>query len=349
MNNFEILSNPGEIYEKMLKDIASAKKQILFENYIYENNEIGRLFRKELVKKAKQGVKVKVLLDSLGSKNIRNSFFHELKQAGGWVRFFRNVSSLWRIITSSYEVNHRKLLIIDDNISHIGSLNISSKFLNWRELNLRLQGEIAKDFSTSFNMSWNLSTKFGKKKLKTIIHKGFEIIHDIPKRNRTKSRYIKLIKGAKHEILIETPYFIPPILIRRALKRAVKRGVNVKILLPFISDVKIIDIIRNRYLGSLHNEGVKIFYYEPKILHSKLLLVDNDFFLLGSSNLDYRSFTHDHQLNLLGQDKKIISSLKEFYESGLKNSIPFNYSDWKKRSSFTRLLEMLFSNIQKHL
>jgi len=351
MENFEILSNPKEIYRKMLKDISSAKKSILFENYIYENDEIGKLFRDELIKKAKQGVKVQVLLDSFGSKNIRSSFFYELKQAGGLVRFFRNISSLWRILTSSYEVNHRKLLIIDNKISHIGSINISSKFLNWRELNLRIDGAISEDFSVSFNNSWDLSSKFGKNKLKTIFHKGFEIIHDIPAKTGsiTKSKYIKLIDSAKSEILIETPYFVPPMLIRRAIKKAVKRGVNVKILLPFISDVRIIDIIRNRYLGSLNKAGVRIFYYKPKILHSKLLVVDNDFFLLGSSNLDYRSFTQDHQLNLLGINKEIISGLRKFYESGLRNSVPFSSSDWKKRSSFTRLLELLFHQIRKYL
>ena len=351
MSNFEILSNPKEIYKKMLKDISSAKKQVLLENYIYENNDVGRLFRQELVKKAKQGVKVQVLLDSFGSKNIRNSFFFELKQSGGLVRFFRNVSSLWRIVTQSYEVNHRKLLIVDNKISHIGSINLSSRFLNWRELNLRLEGRIARDFSVSFKNSWNLSAKLGKKKLKTIVHKGFEIIHDIPAKTGsiTKSKYLKLIDGASKEILIETPYFIPPVLIRRALKRAVKRGVNVKILLPFISDVKIVDIIRNRYLGSLYKVGIKIFYYKPKTLHSKLLIVDDNFFLLGSSNLDYRSFTHDHQLNMLGRDKEIILSLKKFYETGIKESIPFSYSDWKKRSSFTRLLEIIIENIKEHL
>ena len=241
----------------------------------------------------------------------------------------------------NHERNHRKLLLIDEKISYIGSINITSGCLDWRELVLKLEGTIGSHFVFSFLSHWELAGKITKKKIKLILHKGFEILQDIPadKKMLTADKYIKLIKSAKKEILIETPYFVPPIRIRQALDRAVKRGVNVTILLPCKSDLKILDIIRNRYLGRLYMKGIKIYYYLPSNLHSKLLLVDNSFFILGSSNLDYRALVHQYEINLLGRNKKIISELRSFFNSGLKESKPFDYREYKSRSSFTKALE----------
>jgi cardiolipin synthase len=188
-------------------------------------------------------------------------------------------------------------------------------------------------------------------KIKSMIHKGFEIISDIPADTQmlAASKYIKLINNSKKEILIETPYFVPPIRIRKALARAVKRGVKVIILLPYKSDVGFIDIVRNRYLGSLYKKGINIHYYTPKILHSKLLLVDKKFFILGSSNLDYRSFIHHYEINLFGRDKKIIQALYRFYKSGLERSKTFDYREWRNRTSFKKILEILSSLINTYL
>ena len=120
-------------------------------------------------------------------------------------------------------------------------------------------------------------------------------------------------------------------------------------MLPKISDVKIIDIVRNRYLGELHKEGIKIYYYSPKILHSKLFIMDNKFFILGSSNLDYRSFLHQYEINLLGKDRKIINELNKYFYSTLLDSTKFNINEWKRRSSLVKIPEMIISYLEKYL
>lgn len=350
MKSFKVLSYPKEIFASMLADIKNAKKSIYLETYIYDDDKIGNEFKKALIKKAKQGVKIFILVDSWGWKgNVTKDYFKEITALGGKIKFFNEVRYVLRFYSANHERNHRKLLIIDNEMTYVGSINIVD--LDWRELVLRIKGPISLDFSKSFMKSWSLSGKLTKSRIKTIIHKGFEIINDIPRdmKQMTESKYAKLINNAEKEILIETPYFAPPIRIRIALAKAVKRGVDVKIILPYKSDVKLMDILHNRYLGRLHKEGIKIYYYFPKVLHSKLLLVDDKFFLLGSSNLDYRSFIHNHEINLFGNDARIIKSLKEFYNSGLKYSKKFDYKQWKSRYSVLKLVEMLLSWFEHYL
>ena len=348
---FKIISKPRELYDEMIKDILNAKKQIFLETYIYEDDQVGHRFRQALLKKAKQGVKIKLLLDAWGS-NVKKHYFEELMQYGAEVKLFREIKYLIRIFSKNHERNHRKLLIIDKNIAYIGSANITQKYINSRELVIKIIGDIAECFIKSFQRVWeNHSDKITNKKLKSIFHEEFEIINEIPSyySRVTETRYIRLIKNAKKAILIETPYFIPSTIIRKALSKAVKRGVKVKIIIPHSSNVSVVDVLRNRYLGNLYKNGIEIYYYKPTLLHSKLMIVDDNFFLLGSSNLDYRSLLYLYEINFLGKDKRIIHSLKEYFNETLKDTIPFNYKEWRRRSSFKKILEMLLYRVRHYL
>lgn len=342
METFQIYSEPLKLYRSMLNDIKNAKKSIYLETYIYDNDEIGKKFRDALIKKASEGIKVRLLLDAWGS-SVDKHFFKKLIKKGGRVRFFKEFRYVIRMFSKNHERNHRKLLIVDRKIAHIGSANITQSCLKWRELSARLEGDIAGHFAVSFARSWNLYGKITKKKIKRIIHKGFEIIQDIPsdEEQLTKSKYIELIKNAKKDIFIETPYFVPSNSIRNALANAVKRKVNVHIIIPYVSDVQILDLMRNRYLGSLYKKGVHIHHYIPPTLHSKLLIVDNNFFMLGSSNLDYRSFIHQYEINLLGKDKDMIFALRKHFFETLSKSRPFSYEEWRSRSSLGKIVEMI--------
>ncbi|VVB80140.1 Cardiolipin synthase [uncultured archaeon] len=346
--NFEVLSNPIKIYRRMLEDIRGAKKFIFLENYIYRNDEVGREFREALTKKAREGVKIKILLDSYGSW-VDERFFRELTKVGGEVRFFREIQYTWRIVSKNHERDHRKLLLIDNKISYIGSINITKDFIDWRELVLRLEGDITFDFVRAFNSTWRNYGQITLKKVFRFIHEEFEIIQDIPSdlKRYTEEKYVHLIKKAKKEILIETPYFIPSFRIRRAFLNAVKRKVKIKIILPYRSNWRIVDVLRNRYLGFLNNVGAQIYYYKPGMLHSKLLIVDGSFFILGSSNLDYRSLIHNFEINLLGRNKDISLALKDHFEETLTHSQPFSFSDWRRRSSAIKVLELIFEKIKR--
>jgi cardiolipin synthase len=349
MKSFEIFSEPRKIYSRMIKDIREARKYVFLETYIYDRDRIGRTFRDELIKKAREGVDVRVLVDAWGSASVKSGFFDRLVKCGGIVRFFRDLIYTVRWFSKNHERNHRKLIVIDDSVSYLGSSNITASGLDWRELVLRLEGEISGHFREAFLQNWD-SGKITGRRLKRILHRGFEIIQERPSKitRLTEKKYAGLVRGARKEIRIENPYFVPSFKIRRELVKAVRRGVKVKIILPFVSDVRIIDLVRNRYLSFLYKRGIEIYYYK-KILHSKLLIVDDKFFLLGSSNLDYRSFVHQYDINIVGRDKRIISSLTKFFDSGLKQCKGFNYSEWKSRNSFGKILEMFLSFVRDYL
>lgn len=340
---YKVLSNSERIYKHMISDIRKAKREILLETYIYRNDKIGRLFRSELTKKAKQGVRVQLLIDAWGS-NVRKGYFRELIQNGGRVRFFRELRYAFRWFNANHERNHRKLLLIDRNISYIGSINITEDSLNWEELVLRVVGSLAVPLKRAFVWTWKRFNIFKYARARKIRHEDFRILQDFPRGNIAEKRYSKLILNANKEIVIATPYFIPSNRIRSAFKKAIKKGVEVKIILPKSSDVRIVDLLRRRYLGSLHKMGVKL-YYHPKVLHAKLLIVDNKFFLLGSSNLDYRSFMHQFEINLLGYSQEVITSLKEYSNKLQKTSEVFDYDVWVKRHFLSRFKDWIAEKI----
>ncbi len=350
MENKQLFSDPKKIYEKMVSDIRNAKKEILLETYIYSDDKIGRLFRDELMKKAANGVKIKVMIDGWG-REVNRKFFEDLTGLGAKLRFFREFKYSWSFIDDNHERNHRKLLVIDGNISYIGSMNITAKCLNWSELVLRVEGNIGKAFRNSFNRSWKKFNIWSKQKIKKIVHESYELIHCSPSelsKSSFEKNYRKLIGGANRDIIIETPYFVPSVGIRREIGRALERGIEIKLILPKKSDVWLVDVVRNRYLGKLHKSGVKI-YYHPKILHSKLLVVDDNFFLFGSSNLDYRSFLHQYEINLFGRDEKIIKELKKHFNKNLGKSKRFNYALWKNRWKLNKVIEKIVVWFQEYL
>lgn len=350
MVRFTIFSQPKKVYRQMLKDIKKAKKYIFLETYIYAQDSIGAAFRKALTNKAKQGVQVRLLLDAWGA-DAKKKYFEDFIKAGGEVKYFREFMYVLNIFNKNHERDHRKLLLIDDQISYIGSLNITSSCLNWRELVIRIEGSLSKTLRESFNHHWQISSHFIKKKMQKLIHSSFEILQDHPRpsHRHTEKKYIELIKQAENRICVVTPYFVPSIRIRKAFAKAAKKGVKIEIILPYISDVRIADIVRNRYLGGLYKKGLEFYYYKPKTLHAKLLIVDNDFFILGSSNLDYRSFVHQYEINLLGRDKKIISALQNYFEEMLAKTISFNYYEWKDRSSLSKIIEKIIGKFAKYL
>jgi len=353
MKEFSVFSDTKKTYQSMLKDIREAKKSVFLETYIYEKDDIGRKFRDLLIKKAKEGIEVKVLIDSWAS-NVDKDFFKKLVSVGGEVRFFREFRYVVRIFSKNHERNHRKLLLVDKEIAYLGSLNIMKEALDWRELVLKLKGPIAQDFESSFFQSWEIYGKFTKVKMKNLIHKGFEIIPDKPSNiyRPVEKRYKTLIRFAKEQILMETPYFVPSRRIKRAIMGASRRGVKVILIVPKVSDVKPVDILSNRYFGKLYKSGVQIFYYNSKdhqkILHSKLLIVDNKVFILGSSNVDYRSFIHNYELNLLGRNREIVRELKRHFQETLSKCERFNYAQWRSRSSFSKMLEMFLGWIREY-
>lgn len=345
VSSYKLFNVPKHYFEAMLRDISTARKYVYLEFYKFYDDEIGDRFRDALIEKARQGVDVKVLIDSWGAA-VSESYFQELFDNGGEVRFFTKIKYVIDFFTKNHRRNHRKILVIDDRISWIGSGNITEYSLKWRELMLRLEGEIALSFKKVFNLDFKIyNTYFFEKNsyIKLIRHGDYEIVRDVPSitKKRINRKFIQLIKNADHEVIIETPYFLPGYFLRKVLMDACKRGVEVTVIVPQYSDVKLIDILRNRYLGPLHQEGLKFLYYTPTNLHSKAMLIDNQIFAIGSPNFDYRSFRYMHEIVLIGREPAIVKQLQEHLDETIKDSTPFNYYKWLYRPRLQQFVEWL--------
>jgi cardiolipin synthase len=345
IENYRLYDKPLDFFSAMLDDIQNARKYICIEIYKFYDDHIGKQFRDVLVEKAKEGLEVKVLIDSWGA-GVSSSFFSELVKYGGEVRFFTKIKFFIDFFTKNHRRNHRKLLIIDDNISWIGSANITAYSLEWRELMLRIKGDIAHSFRRVFNLDFRIYNKYFFEKnsyVRLIRYNDFEIVRDVPSiaKKRINKKFIQLIKNADREIIIETPYFLPGFFLRKAMMDACKRGVEVKVIIPRHSDVLLVDILRNKYLGPLHLSGVKFLYYLNANLHAKAILVDDKVYSVGSPNFDYRSFRYMHEIVLVGWQQEVIRQLRVHIEGSLKHCEPFSYEKWLNRPRIQLLAEWL--------
>ena len=346
---YRIIDDTFQLYNLMLGDIAQAKEYILLETYKFANDHMGIRFRDALTKKAKEGVNVKILIDSWGKGPVSEDFFTEFLKYKGELKFFEKIKINSDLFTRGHRRDHRKILVIDDTISYLGSANITGYNLNWRELALRTEGDLALALKKVFMETYEAFNPYIiSNKLtftRTIYHGDFEIMRDVPSLplQRIRKKYAQMIKHAKTSIVIETPYFLPGYNLRKALVDAAKRKVDVKIIMPKNSDVRMIDILRNKYLGFLSRNNVQIFFYGPYNLHAKMLMTDDSMFSISSANFDYRSFRFQYEVALIGYEPAIVEQLRTHVEETLKSSEAFNYEIWEKRSYIEKFFEWLLT------
>lgn len=336
-----LMDSQPDILSAMYDDIALAKKSIYLEIYRFGYDITGEHFRDILAVKCKQGLTVKLLLDSWGT-SPSPTFFDPIIKNGGEVRYFKKMKFFIDFFTKNHKRNHRKLLVIDDEISYIGSPNITGYSVNWREISLRIEGPIALLFKKSIIDSSKIFEKYIFNKFsykKTVYYNGFEIIQDLPSiyRQQIKKRYEKLIAKAGKEIIIETPYFIPGFKLRRLLAQASNRGVKITIIMPWHSDVKIVDLLRDKYLKFYYKNGINMQFFTASNLHAKCLLVDKETFAVGSANFDYRSFRYQYEIMLVGHHPEIVEMVDKHLSESLKGCIPFDYNAYLRRPKIERI------------
>ncbi len=343
---YQLFADPIRYYNAMIDDIEEAQDYIYIETYRVGNDSVGIRFRDALIRKAKAGVEVKLLIDYWGGGSVYNGFFDQLKAAGGEVRFFEKIKFNTDIFTRGHRRNHRKIMLIDDDICYIGSSNLTGYNINWRESVLRMRGPVTLTFKRVFKQDFKIYNKYVFVKdnyLRLLRHADFEIIRDMPgiTKQRIMRRFLQLIRKAKHSIYIVTPYFLPGFMIRKELMEAAKRGVQVHVIFPKRSDVGLVDVLRNKYSGPLHQSGINIRLFVPYNLHAKLFLVDDEVFVLGSPNFDYRSFRYMYEIVIQGNNNDILTQVKDHISTTLQQTEAFNFEHWKKRPLINKLFEWL--------
>lgn len=331
---FKSFSINSDFYESLLKDLARAKKKIYLETYIYREDKLGGKIKEILIEKANRGVEVKLLMDAIGSVAISEFNFINLILAGGTVNFFRRILLIPFHLAKLNNRNHRKLAVIDDAIIYIGSSNLDQDTSSWREFNLRIKDKkFNKIFSKIFIEQFLISNTLTIDNAKcTRIHNrdGIKILRSAPfVKNPIREYLLKLILKAKKEIVIENPYVVFDKKIYRYFKNALRRGVKIKIILPTVSDVGLMQYLNKKFVRRLGKMGVEIYFY-PSMLHSKLFLIDKKTWMMGSANLDYRSMFTQFEMMLAGQDLEIKKLIQTHLEKSLSEAENYDEINHKK-------------------
>ncbi|WP_350344110.1 cardiolipin synthase [Proteinivorax tanatarense] len=356
-NNAQVLQNGSTAFDEMLKSIHKAKSHVHLEFFIIKDSKIGRDFQQALIKKAKEGVKVRVIYDAVGSWKLRKSFLKPLKDAGVEVKAFLPVTLPFFGEKLNYR-NHRKILVVDGKEGFLGGLNIGDEYLGkspkrgfWRDTHLKVEGSAVYVLQTIFLRDWQfvskqnfeVNTKKYYPPIKSTGRVSMQIVSSGPDSYWAgiQQGYFTAIANAKEKVYITTPYLIPDESILVALKTAALAGVDVRILVPSKPDHKTVFWASKSHFQELLESGVRIYQYQKGFVHGKVIIVDDQFTSIGSANLDIRSFELSFEVNAFMYEKEICKQTTEDYFQDLENSKEVSLNEYLKRPISNKIKESL--------
>lgn len=354
-NRCEVLSGAQEAYKSMLEAMERAQEHIHMEFYIFRDDGIGKQFQELMIRKVRQGVRVRLLCDGLGSHKLSRGFVNTLKNAGVQVYFFLPPLTALPDRRFNYR-NHRKILVVDGLTGFTGGMNIGDDYLGknpkmgyWRDTHLRLEGDAVYHLQYVFLKDWRLAAG------DIISHPRFFPDHSCSGRDAvqivasgpdaaidaTQEMYFASICAARQRIWMTSPYFIPDPAISRALKNAVLSGVDVRIIIPAKPDNKLVYYATLSYLENLQDAGVKFYRYTTGFMHAKVMIIDSLLATVGSANLDMRSFYSNFELTAVLLRPEIITELAEDFSRDLKHSEFIDPKKFRERSRNVKRIESL--------
>ncbi len=350
----ELYTEGDELFDAMLAKIVAAEKRVWMETYIFADDEVGQRFAQALADKAKAGVEVRLLVDAWGSLfQFYRTLGPMLKAAGVNLHHFHRW--YWREPFRYNRRDHRKLLVVDGEIAFLGGFNIhrqsSQRYYGakrWRDTHASFKGALALQADELFEAFW----RGDKKHLPQESKQANSVL--VPNQTRSSRRriaciYADFLGGAKQQVCLTTPYFVPDYHTQKTLLAAVKRGVEVRLLVPSASDVRLARWAANAVYASLLDAGVKIYEYQPRMLHAKVAIADGQWATLGTANLDYRSLLQNYELNLVSRDPDLCQRLQAQFESDLTEATPVCATRWRQRRWIPRLAEFLGWSVRRWL
>lgn len=357
-NQVEIYQDANSAFSQFMQALEQAQSSIHLQTYIFELDATGTHILEALIRKARQGVEVRLLLDSVGSFSLyRNpNKLKELRQAGGQYAFFHPL--LHSFFKSQINLrNHRKIYLFDQTNLLTGGMNLSSEYLGveklshhyWIDLMFKIQGPCTFHYQNLFNQDWHYATaetlpaptlpkpqQFLNGDIIQAVPSGPDIASDALFETLLQSIYL-----AKESIQIVTPYFIPDSSIMNALIIAIKRGVKVTLITPLTSDHLIFDLGRGSYMRELSEIGAAVFYYQPSMLHAKLVIIDQNAMMIGTANFDYRSLFINHEIVNFIYAKPLITQMQLWLETLLKQSQPYQLNNNRLKRLFENLTRII--------
>ncbi len=348
--DIEILYDGQRKFSALLKDIDEATDYIHILYYIIKESDITDVIFERLKQKAKEGVEVRILYDAVGSKELTKLGLKNIKDYNIKMHPFGNYRLPILNSTINFR-NHRKIVIIDGKVGYLGGINISDEYIGyskkygyWRDMHMKLVGEVVRELQLSFARDWYFTTKenfiacdYNKymtfkegsnndENVIQIINNGADY-----KDVSTRDIYFKLIASAKKQITIITPYFIPDYETLKAITTAAENNVDVRLFTPGIPDQKPVHAITRTYYYKLLKSGVRIFEANDSFLHAKALMIDDDLFTLGTSNIDYRSFNINFEVTAFVKSETKCREMymyRDFYQA---TSTEITLDKWEKR------------------
>lgn len=350
-NRLTLLRGGGEAFRSMWEAIDSARRSVHLETYIFNNDATGREFGRRLMEKARQGVGVRLIFDSVGSLNIDQILLAQLRSAGVSLLEYHPLAP-WRPRWAWSRRDHRKILVVDGRVAFIGGMNISHDHApreaggqGWNDTHVRIEGPAVRELDRLFRAVWSKETgkwfpledppKPPPGASWVWVAANQEFLH----RHRIRRAYMNALRAARREVCIANAYFLPDHRIARALAGAARRGVSVRILVPGRSDHPTVWHAGRRTYDLLLRNGVRLFEWRGPILHSKTAVVDGIWSAVGSYNMDRRSLLQNLEVNLHILDPEVAARMRAHFETDLQAACEITLAQWRRRPSLDKLRE----------
>lgn len=355
-NTTKVLSEGDLAFAEMLAAMEGAKHHIHIEFYIFRADMIGTQFQDVMMRKVREGVKVRMLCDGLGSYKLPKSFVLKLQASG--IEVYRFLPPLISMIDRRINYrNHRKILIVDGKIGFVGGMNVGDDYLGlyknvgyWRDSHVRMEGDAVYFLQTTFLKDWQRAS--GQ-------HMEYSYSDFFPKHDCTGNEQVQVMESgpdlsrhviqemifgavavAKRRIWITTPYFIPDSSVYTGLLTAAVSGIEVNVIIPYHADSRLVKLASLSYVEELLRAGVKFYEYHKGFIHSKVVIVDDIMVSLGTANLDMRSFFYNFEMTAIMFDKAPIDKLSQDFVQDMKDSKPIILKEFERRSVRQKGAEM---------
>ncbi|MEP7090106.1 MAG: phospholipase D-like domain-containing protein [Nocardioidaceae bacterium] len=343
-----------DLYDAMLAAIARAEHQVLFESYIWKADEVGEQFKKALSDAAGRGVEVYAVYDGFANKLVSPLF----KRFGPRLKVLEYpiYNAGWRFFDlRRYGRDHRKILVVDDEVGFVGGYNIGSAYATeWRDTHVRITGPGVWDLKRSFADFWNLNRRprHGVRPLllETVadweprirVHRNVPRLWMFP----IRSMYIEAINRASHHIWMTHAYFIPDADIVEAIKQAARRGVDVRLLLPAVSNHVVADWLSRGYYGEMLAAGVRIFRFQGAMVHAKTSTIDGRWSTVGTANIDRLSMTGNYEINVELIDASFAAEMERIFRTDLTNCVELTAQTWADRGIHKKFTELVLAPLR---
>jgi len=367
-NLVDVYTDGYQFFHALLQAIAQARRHIHLDSYIFNDDELGNLLADALIAKAGQGVEVRVIYDDVGCWEVKGTFFERMRDAGIEVHGFMPVK--FPAFTSKVNYrNHRKLCVIDGEVGFIGGMNIATRYVKgrevgkkkknqepqrrpWRDTHLRIRGGAVYGIQRAFLVDWyfvdrTLITNRRYYPEMDRLHRNNCLVQIVTSSPISQwpdmmQGYVRILLEAKQYVYIETPYFLPTEPVLLAMRTAALTGIDVRVMIPYKTDAKLVEGASRSYVHEIVSAGVKVYLYQKGFNHSKLLVSDDSLCTVGSANVDFRSFENNFEGNAFIYDSAMALRIKEVFMNDVANSVLLDdVENLNHRPFYQRLWESL--------